>query len=225
MASTKKQVKRLKKDAQRLWSDQQDLLNRANGVARDAIPHAQHFAESFYDDRVRPTVKKGQVGAKAAGKAGSAAGKYAGSTAKDAVRGVVLPAGTSALAAALALVEEGGKRIGAGTSDLAGSAHDAQKKLGKANRSGKRSAAKAAVKLKAARKAGEHAAKHGSKRIAKATGRSSGIGVGGVIGILLGVGLLAGIGYAVWQTLRADDDLWVADEDPETTPGSDKPTA
>ena len=60
MASTKKQVKRLKKDAQRLWSDQQDLLNRANGVARDAIPHAQHFAESFYDDRVRPTVKKGQ---------------------------------------------------------------------------------------------------------------------------------------------------------------------
>ena len=35
---------------------------------------------------------------------------------------------------------------------------------------------------------------------------------------------LAGIGYAVWQTLRADDDLWVADDEPELPPTSDTPT-
>jgi hypothetical protein len=36
--------------------------------------------------------------------------------------------------------------------------------------------------------------------------------------ILLGVGLVvaAGVAYAAWQTLRADDELWVADEDDTT---------
>src|SRR5437763_273520 len=38
MVSREKQLKRLRKDAQRLWSDQQELLNRANGVARTAWP-------------------------------------------------------------------------------------------------------------------------------------------------------------------------------------------
>jgi hypothetical protein len=39
--------------------------------------------------------------------------------------------------------------------------------------------------------------------------------------ILIGVGVvaLAGIAYAAWQTLRADDDLWIDDED-VTEPGS-----
>jgi hypothetical protein len=36
--------------------------------------------------------------------------------------------------------------------------------------------------------------------------------------ILIGIGIVAaaGIAYAAWQTLRADDELWVSDE-PETT--------
>ena len=40
----------------------------------------------------------------------------------------------------------------------------------------------------------------------------SGIGAGGVIAILLGVAAAAGVLYAAWQTLRADDELWVADD-------------
>ncbi len=43
-----------------------------------------------------------------------------------------------------------------------------------------------------------------------------GIGVGGWIGIAIGVIAAGAIGYAVWQTLRADDDLWIEDETPET---------
>ncbi|WP_166876698.1 MULTISPECIES: DNA helicase [unclassified Salinibacterium] len=36
--------------------------------------------------------------------------------------------------------------------------------------------------------------------------------------VLIGVGVLAaaGLAYAVWQTLRADDDLWVEDQPEET---------
>ncbi len=35
--------------------------------------------------------------------------------------------------------------------------------------------------------------------------------------ILIGIGLIAAVGvaYAAWQTVRADDDLWVEDEDSE----------
>ena len=210
MVSQKKQVKRLKKSAQRLWSDQQALLTRANSVARDAIPHAQRLAKDTLDsgipgarsivtDRVAPVV----------GKAGKAAGTYAASTGKDALTGVLLPAVSSAGAAAVAILEEAGSRLG-----LADSVTEQGKKvtdrLDKLTRSGHVSGAKGGAKLRAAAKAGGAAA-------AKASGRKKGLGVGGVLGILLGVGVLAGIGYAVWQTLRADDDLWVADEDPETT--------
>jgi hypothetical protein len=39
-----------------------------------------------------------------------------------------------------------------------------------------------------------------------------GIGVGGVVAIVLGVAAAAGVIYAAWQTLRADDELWVADD-------------
>ena len=38
------------------------------------------------------------------------------------------------------------------------------------------------------------------------------LGAGGVIALLLGVAAAVGIVYAAWQTLRADDELWVADD-------------
>lgn len=39
-----------------------------------------------------------------------------------------------------------------------------------------------------------------------------GIGAGGVIAIVFGIAAAAGVLYAAWQTLRADDELWVADD-------------
>ncbi len=41
------------------------------------------------------------------------------------------------------------------------------------------------------------------------------VGVGGVLGIIVGITALAGVGYALWQTFRADDELWIADDEPE----------
>lgn len=35
---------------------------------------------------------------------------------------------------------------------------------------------------------------------------------GGVIAIGLGIAAAAGVGYAIWQAFRADDELWVAPE-------------
>ncbi len=233
MASSTKQAKRLKKDAVRLWSDQQQLLERANTLARDAWPHAQHYAKSavgpgavaFYEGRVRPNVgRSAQVG--------RAAGAAVGSTAKDAVRGTVLPAVTSAAAAALALANEAGERIGVAGASLGKQTSKAKEQLDQRTKSGQRSEAKARVKLKtaakagkAAGKAGKAAAKVGTKRAAAAAGRKqSGPGAGGIVGVVLGVAAIGGIAYAVWQTLRADDDLWVADEDTEITPTTDAPT-
>ena len=43
-----------------------------------------------------------------------------------------------------------------------------------------------------------------------------GPGVGGVLLIGLGVVALGGLVFAAVQTLRADDELWVADDDADT---------
>lgn len=42
-------------------------------------------------------------------------------------------------------------------------------------------------------------------------------GIGSIIAIVLGAAAAAGVLYAAWQTLRADDELWVAD-DPLSAP-------
>ncbi|WP_405374589.1 MULTISPECIES: DNA helicase [unclassified Microbacterium] len=63
-----------------------------------------------------------------------------------------------------------------------------------------------AFKKKAA-KAGKKATKKLSVSEPK-----KGMGAGGVIALILGVAAAAGVLYAAWQTLRADDELWVADD-------------
>ncbi|MGL3148798.1 DNA helicase [Microbacterium sp. A82] len=47
--------------------------------------------------------------------------------------------------------------------------------------------------------------------------KKSGPGVGSIIAIVLGAAAAAGVLYAAWQALRADDELWVAD-DPLSAP-------
>lgn len=41
-----------------------------------------------------------------------------------------------------------------------------------------------------------------------------GPGLGTILAIGAGVVVAAGVAYAVWQTFRADDELWVADDEP-----------
>jgi hypothetical protein len=62
---------------------------------------------------------------------------------------------------------------------------------------------------KRAEKYGKKASKNLAKKLPH---QNDGIGAGGVIAIILGVVAAAGVAYAAWQTLRADDELWVADD-------------
>ena len=56
-----------------------------------------------------------------------------------------------------------------------------------------------------------------AKTVAAAPAKKKGVGAGGVVAIILGVAAAVGVLYAAWQTLRADDELWVAD-DPMASP-------
>jgi hypothetical protein len=62
-----------------------------------------------------------------------------------------------------------------------------------------------------------NAKRHGiePKKSKKSAKKSS--GVGSVIALILGVAAAAGVLYAAWTALRADDELWVAD-DPLSAP-------
>ena len=62
----------------------------------------------------------------------------------------------------------------------------------------------------------KNAAKAGKKvtrsMTVAAPAKKKSMGAGSVIAIILGVAATAGVLYAAWQTLRADDELWVADD-------------
>lgn len=69
------------------------------------------------------------------------------------------------------------------------------------------------VDIAALQKKAEKYGKKASKHLAVSTAPAKkGMGAGGVIAILLGIAAAAGVVYAAWQTLRADDELWVADD-------------
>ena len=59
-----------------------------------------------------------------------------------------------------------------------------------------------------------------SPRAAAVIQQKKGPGVGTYLAIGAGIVAAAGVAYAVWQTFRADDELWVADEESSATSGS-----
>jgi hypothetical protein len=223
MVSREKQLKRLKKDALKLWVDQQELIVRANTVAREAFPQAQHFARehlvpgaaALYADRVGPYADRG-----------TQAARMAATTTRQAVIGTLVPAVTSAVSAAIALAEQAGGRLGVVNPVTSAAAGAARSKADKGTKSGQRKQLEAALKIAAAAKAAGAAGKaaKAAKAARSAPAAKSGPGAGSIVSIVLGLLVAGGAAYAIWQTLRADDDLWVADDEPETTPTGDAPT-
>jgi len=195
MALSKKrrrEINKLKDQASDLWDDQKDVLDRANRIVREASRHAGHYtreelaprARDTFDSRVRPAVASGLSSASSAA-----------SHTKERFVDDVIPAVSSAVGSALALLEV--------TKDP--QFRDALKRV---------SSAGASVSDRASKvygSAGKAVNKATGKKVVPVPKQSSGVGRY----ILLGVGIAAAIGvaYAAWQTLRADDDLWIDDEE------------
>jgi hypothetical protein len=168
----RKELKRLRSSAEELWGDQQDVLDHASKVAREAsrqlnlltreevVPRVRTGYESY----VRPGVYRARDVARGAG---------------DTVERTL----GSALGSLLSI------------GDIANDAR--------------------------VRRAVERV----SPRAAAVVQQKKGPGVGTYLAIGAGIVAAAGVAYAVWQTFRADDELWVADEEPATSGASTAPSS
>lgn len=157
----------LKRTAEDLWEQQQDVIDRATRIAREAGRQAGAVAREEVAPRVRSAVETG----------GSAVRGVADG-AKYRLSHDVVPAVTGAAATALAAIDV---------------IRDKQLRAAIAS-------------------AGRFGTDLGVKVGIIEPKKSSPLPW-----ILIGVGVVAAaaVGYAVWQTLRADDDLWVEDDELE----------
>jgi hypothetical protein len=194
---------RLKKQATELLQSQRDVLEHAGGVVQEA----RHQAANYAREEVSPRVKGAyESNVKPVVSTGITATQTAASTAKHKVEHDVLPAVASAIASALAIldsakspqVRDAIRRVSEGTDEV-----------------GKRVSKGADALSKNAEKFGKNVSKN-----VTTIGRKAGVvpqpkssGPGKYILIGLGVVAVAGVAYAVWQTLRADDDLWIDDDE------------
>jgi hypothetical protein len=160
----KRELKRLRSSAEELWGQQQDILDRANSVAREASRQVNYLAK----EEVAPRVREGYEHYVRPGM--DVTGRLA-HTAKDRLVGDVIPAVGSAIGTAMSVVDH---------------ARDAR--------------------VRAVLSA------HAPKKLTRAA--KSGPSTGAYVAVGLGIVAAAGLLYAVWQTFRADDELWVADEEP-----------
>ena len=171
----RKELKRLRSRAEELWGNQQEVLERANLVAREASRQLGHLTReevvprvrTGYDSYVRPGMDQAKDFARSAG---DSAERTLG----------------TALGSLLAI------------GDLA---NDTRVR---------------------------RAMQRVSPRADAVAKQKKGPGFGTYVAIGAGVIAAAGIAYAVWQTFRADDELWVADEEPlpstSGTTGTSGPT-
>jgi hypothetical protein len=158
-----RELDRLKGQAEDLWDDQKDVLDRANRVLRAASRRARDEVSSrgrdVYDSRLRPAVSSGLA------------------SGRERLHDDVFPAVSGALGSALASLE-------------AARNPDVRAALSRATSLGRGVASRTGlIREKPSAGPGRY--------------------------ILIGVGIVAaaGIAYAAWQTLRADDDLWIDDEE------------
>ena len=153
-----RELKRLKRDAERLWDEQRDAIEHATSVLKDARRQASNYAREEIQPRVRE---------------GFGAARGAAMSARERFTDDVLPAISGTIGSALAVLE--------------------------------------AAKNPQVREVVRRVSKAGQKVGVVTPPKSSGPGRYILIG--LAAVAVAGVAYAAWQTLRADDDLWIEDLD------------
>ena len=196
-----KEFKRLRSEADVLLQDQRDVLEHASRVVREASRQAGNYAREevaprvreTYEDRVRPVVSSGVTTARSAVH-----------QTREKITDDVFPAVGSALGSAIAALE------------VAKNPHfrDALASASKNADAAKKAAGKTVDQVsKNVSKVSKEVSRNATKLGVKAhvvQPKSSGPGKYILIGVA--VVALAGVAYAAWQTLRADDDLWIDDE-------------
>ncbi|MFG6475714.1 DNA helicase [Microbacterium sp. P06] len=179
----KKQLRKLQDQASKLWESQQVLVGESAHVAREAGRQLGYFGR----EQVVPTVQ-------------TSYDKYAApyvdrsvNYSKHVLSDKVVPAAGAVVGSALSVWDAAG---------------DTRTRLAKGR----------GLQLPDAKTYAKKADKYSKKatrQLAKkfdVKSQNDGIGAGGVIAIILGVAAALGVAYAAWQTLRADDELWVADD-------------
>lgn len=180
----KKELRKLQQQANNLWETQQVLVGEAANVAREASRQLGNFGR----EQVIPGVQSGY---------GNYVAPYVDKSvqfSKHVLSDKVVPTAGAVVGSALSVWD---------------AANDTRSRLA----AGKGFVVPdAGVYAKKAEKYGKQATKNIAARLPALQPQKQGIGVGGVIAIILGVAAAAGVLYAAWQTLRADDELWVADD-------------
>lgn len=151
-----RELKRLKRDAERVWDEQREAIDHATHVLKDARRQAANYAR----EEIRPRIDEG-----------FGAARQAATGARDRFVSDVLPAISGTIGSALAVLE----------------------------------AAKNPAVRDVVRKVSRAGERAGVVTMPKKSGPGRYILIG------LGVVAVAGVAYAAWQTLRADDELWIED--------------
>jgi len=177
----RKELDRLRKHADELWSQQQDVLDRAGLVAREAARQASVLTReevvprvmNSYDQYVKPHV----------------------ATTQDIAGGI-------------------GHRVAATALPAVGTALGAVMSIGDVAKDARVRAALSRMHLQ--------------KPVVV---EKKGPGIGTFVALGAAVVAAVGVGYAIWQTFKADDELWVAEDDevvltpPATAGGASSATA
>lgn len=184
-------LKRLRKDAAKLWAEQQAVNERAAQV----FGKAKHQAVTLGKTEFVPTVKGAyDQNLRPGFDRGLAVARDAADDARIRFEGKALPAIATVLGS-----------IAGGLANAAKNDQLPQQLRGLDLKGTAKSA-------KATSKELEKRAKAAMREYDRKQGKS-GLGVGGWVLVGTGASVLAALGYALWQTFRADDDLWIADDE------------
>jgi hypothetical protein len=197
----RKELTQLKKDAGTLVREQREVLEEASKIVREASRQASNYAK----EEVGPRIRDGYE-SKIAPTVDRAASTARGAvhSAGSKIQDDVLPAVGAAIGSAIAALDVSNKP-------------EVQKALKKARKKAA-STKKDLLASDAGKKATELAVKSGLVKAPKSSGPGKYILIG------LGVVVVAAVAYAAYQTLRADDDLWIDDEDFEPVDQADVET-
>ena len=190
-----RQLNRLRKHANSVWAEQQAVFEHARAVASEAGDNARRLR----DTELFPYLQ----------------GEYDSKLRPNVQRGFAIARD----AADDARVRFGGRVLPA-VATVGGSLAGAVANLASSNKDYKPAAKRAKSFSKDLDRRAKAAMKEYDRKY-----NSSGLGVGGWFLIGAGVAAAAAIAYALWQTFRADDDLWIADEELDAPVTTVSPTS